>query len=395
MDEHKKKTTRNRGWRWLRRVGYFFGAVGLLVGALALDACAAVGKSARGPRLNRMRHSLQWERGQFVNTIPRVEPRIWGTMVEWIKAKHTVPKGPLPLIKRRAADYATPPASGLRVTWLGHSSMLIEIDGHRVLTDPIWSERASPFSWIGPRRFHPPPLPLKELPPIDAVLISHDHYDHLDRATIVALNKRGARFIVPLGVGAHLEYWGVPSERIEELDWWQEAKVGTLRVVATPARHFSGRSPVMADKDKTLWAGLAVIGPRHRVFYSGDTAMFPGFAEIGERLGPFDATMFDAGAYNQAWADVHLGPEQAVQAHLLVKGKLMIPAHWGTFDLSIHSWIEPMERLITATRSADVPVVTPIPGQRIEPASPPPVTRWWPTVPWNSAREAPVVSSGL
>jgi L-ascorbate metabolism protein UlaG (beta-lactamase superfamily) len=236
-------------------------------------------------------------------------------------------------------------------------------------------------------------LPLDQLPPVDAVLLSHDHYDHLDEPSIRVLNQRVPAFVVPLGIGAHLQYWGVPAAKIRELDWWGQTRVGEIELTATPARHFSGRS--LSDADKTLWAGWSLRGPRHRVYYSGDTAMFPGFKEIGARLGPFDATLIEVGAYDRMWADVHLGPEQAVQAHRDVQGKLMLPVHWGTFNLALHAWTEPVERLLVAAARASVNVVVPRPGESIEPSKPPPPAPWWPKVPWQTAAEHPVVSSGL
>jgi len=278
---------------------------------------------------------------------------------------YSIPVATPPFLQRSATDFSEPPASGLRITWLSHSTLLIEIDGLRVLIDPVWGERASPFNWLGPERFFPPPLPFEQLPGLDVVVISHDHYDHLDFPTIRRLVDDGVPFVVPLGVGAHLEYWGIPAERITELDWWQEHSIGDLRLVATPARHFSGRSMFMADREATLWSGWALLGPQHRLYYSGDTAMFPGFADIGDRLGPFDATMIESGAYNPMWADVHLGPEQAVEAHLMVGGGVMIPVHWGLFDLAVHGWTEPIERVLVAAHKHGVSVVTP----RISPAT--------------------------
>jgi L-ascorbate metabolism protein UlaG (beta-lactamase superfamily) len=248
---------------------------------------------------------------------------------------------------------------------------------------------------MGPKRFHPMPLPLADLPPLDAVAISHDHYDHLDRATVAALAERGERFVVPLGVGAHLEQWGIAPELIDELDWWEEIRVGELTLVATPGRHFSGRSVVMADRNQTLWSGWALIGPAHRVYYSGDTAMFPGFAEIGRRLGPFDVTMIEIGAYNAAWRDVHIGPEQAIEAHRMLRGELLLPVHWGTFDLALHSWTEPAERVLVAARAAGVDLALPRPGESVDPSAEPALTRWWPSLPFQTAEEAPVVSSAL
>jgi L-ascorbate metabolism protein UlaG (beta-lactamase superfamily) len=236
------------------------------------------------------------------------------------------------------------------------------------------------------------PIAADALPEIDAVVISHDHYDHLDYPTVLQLNERGVPFVVPLGVGAHLEYWGVPAAQIHELDWWQQVTLRELSFVATPARHFSGRG---LGADRTLWAGWALIGRERRAYYSGDTAMFEGFAQIGARLGPFDVAMIEVGAYDAMWADVHLGPEQAILAHRAVKGGVLVPVHWGTFDLALHGWTEPMERTLVAARDAGVRVVTPRPGQSIDSAAPPAPERWWPSVPWKTAAEAPVVSSGL
>jgi len=227
------------------------------------------------------------------------------------------------------------------------------------------------------------------------VLISHDHYDHLDHETITALGDRVPRYLVPLGVGAHLEHWGVPASRITELDWWGETEVGDLKLVATPARHASGRALTFSDQDKTLWSGWAIIGPNHRVYYSGDTAMFPELEQIGERLGPFDATMIETGAYNPLWVDVHMGPEQAIIAHQLVRGKLFIPVHWGTFNLASHNWTEPVERALLAAEREGVSASTPRPGESVEPKTATGPFRWWPKVPWKTASENPVMSTGL
>lgn len=370
----------------------------LVLGAAALvltiDAWTALGARAEGVRLARMERSPRYGGGKFRNTLPVVEPEMWTATWRFVAGvPHSRPDGTVPIRRLRRGDFARAPSSGLRVTWFGHSSVLVEIDGRRVLTDPVWGDRVSPSSFVGPSRFHPPPIDLASLPALDAVVISHDHYDHLDMPTIVALEARAPRYFVPLGVGAHLESWGVPAHRIEELDWWDERRVGPLRLVATPARHFSGRS--LTDRDATLWAGWAIVGPRHRVFFSGDTGMFPGFAEIGRRLGPFDVCLVESGAYDAMWADVHVGPEQAIDAHRALRGDVFFPVHWGTFDLSLHSWTEPIERLRVAARRAGVKLVSPRPGEPVDPASPPPVRAWWPSVPWRTASQAPVVSSGL
>jgi L-ascorbate metabolism protein UlaG (beta-lactamase superfamily) len=277
---------------------------------------------------------------------------------------------------------------------MGHSSLLIEIDGYRVLTDPVWSHRASPLGWVGPDRWYGPLIALDELPSIDAVVISHDHYDHLDHGTIAAMKGPAwerTTFVVPLGIGAHLAHWGVPEARIAELDWWQQTRVRDLTIVCTPARHASGR--LLVDNDSKLWAGYALIGSRRRAYFSGDTGLFPAMKEIGARFGPFDLTMIEVGEYNRAWPDWHIGPEQAVTAHQLVRGRLLLPIHWGLFRLAYHTWTEPIERVLVAARAAGVTLAIPRPGQSFEPAAPPPVERWWPDLPWQTAQEHPVVST--
>ena len=358
---------------------------------------APMGARMSGARLERAQASPQWRGDRFGDVMPREEPRMWSSLREWIKggSPHRTPSGPVPIRPRSGAELAALPESGLRVTWLGHSTQLIEIDGHRALIDPVFGPRTSPFSWAGPKRFHPPPLPLDELPPLDAVVLSHDHYDHLDYPTIVRLAQTEVPFVTPLGVGAHLELWGVAPGRITELDWWETHRIRDLELTATPARHFSGRSLTMGDRDHTLWAGWALRGRDHRVYFSGDTAMFPGFAEIGARLGPFDLAMIEAGAYSSLWRDVHIGPEQAVLASQLVRAERMLPVHWGTFDLALHGWTEPIERIVAAASRSGVALATPRPGESVDPGRPIPAERWWPELPWEDAGRAPVVASGL
>ena len=251
----------------------------------------------------------------------------------------------------------------------------------------MWGERTSPFSFAGPKRWYAPPIALSELPPIDVVLISHDHYDHLDAPTIEQMRDWNTRFVVPLGVGAHLEYWGVPAERITELDWGDHLTVDELTVHCTEARHASGRH--LLDQNATLWAGYALVGPSHRVFFSGDTGMFPELSDIGERFGPFDVTMVEVGAYNRAWPDWHMGPEQAVTAHRMLRGKAFLPIHWGLFDLALHGWTEPIERTMAAAQAQGVRVLSPRPGESVEPSTTK-TTRWWPEVAWQTATDHPI-----
>ena len=344
----------------------------------------ALGAAPEGERLARIRRSPNYRDGAFRNpeaTSLASTGSTWQTLRRWLGGhEQRVPPGPLPIVRLTRADFARPPASGLRATWLGHSTVLVELDGARVLFDPVWARRASPSSLVGPRRFHEPPLALDELPPLDAIVAAHDHYDHLDREVVRALARSaaqsGARFVVPLGVGAHLERWGVAPDRIVELDWSESTTVGPLTLTATPARHFSGRG--LNDRNHTLWASWSVAGPRHRVFHSGDTGPFPGFADIGASHGPFDLTLVKIGAYGETWPDIHLTPEQAVDAHAKLRGGLLLPIHWGTFNLAFHAWDEPAERVVAAAAVATgTRLVVPKPGESVEPATPPPVEPWW------------------
>jgi L-ascorbate metabolism protein UlaG (beta-lactamase superfamily) len=381
----------------LRRAAAGVGLAFLLgLAFLIVDGWKAFGHRATGARRERMERSPQWQNGRFENPQPLWNDA-WGALTAMFHASPDAsPKEPVPTETVDPARFATPPATGLRVTWFGHAAMLVEIDGHRVLTDPVWSDRASPYSWLGPRRWYTPRIALSALPAPDAVVISHDHYDHLDHRTVAAILALPAwsatRFVVPLGIGAHLAYWGVPESRIVELDWWERTRIGELEIVAVPARHASGRT-MLGDRDRTLWAGYAFVGPRHRAYFSGDTGLFPGMRDIGERLGPFDLTMIEVGQYHRAWPDWHIGPEQAVRAHGMVRGRVMLPMHWGLFQLAPHAWTEPIERAVAAAGSAGTVIVMPRPGGSIEPEAPPAAARWWPAVPWVDATKDPIRST--
>jgi L-ascorbate metabolism protein UlaG (beta-lactamase superfamily) len=368
------------------------GVLAFVVCFMIVSGCEAFGARARGARLARMERSSEWRDGHFVNPQP-LDNHFWRSIADLSgTSKDASPRMPLPVAALDPRTFVVPPASGLRVTWFGHSSMLLEIDGYRVLTDPVWSERASPYSWIGPRRFAPPVIALSELPAIDVVVISHDHYDHLDMRTVQAMASWKSIFLVPLGVGAHLLSWGIPESRIVEVDWWEAKGFGSLQIVCVPARHASGRAVI--DDDDKLWAGYAFITSSHRVYYSGDTGLFPGMRDIGARLGPFDLTMIEAGQYGRGWPDWHLGPEQAVQAHQLVRGKAMLPVHWAMFQLAYHAWTEPIERVLAAAKPLGVTVLTPRVGQSFEPSGPP-LDHWWPTLSVHTALEDPIVATGF
>jgi L-ascorbate metabolism protein UlaG (beta-lactamase superfamily) len=354
------------------------------------DAWQGIGHRATGARRARMEKSPQWKDGAFENPEPIVN--LYGPMLDGMMhvSAGATPSAPVDAQQVDPAVLAVPPTSGLRLTWFGHSSMLIEIDGHRFLTDPVWSDRVSPLTWIGPKRYYPPLIPLEKIGPLDAVLISHDHYDHLDHRTLIAMKDWNTKFIVPLGVGAHLEYWGIAPEKIIEVDWWERTKFGDLEVVSTPVRHASGRQ--VFDKDATLWSSYAFLGAQHRVYFSGDSGLFTTLQDIGEKLGPFDVAMVEVGQYHRAWPDWHMGPEQAVTAHHLVNAKVFFPMHWGLLTLAYHSWTEPIERSLLATQKDASKIVTPKPGQSFEPDVEAPNARWWPTLRFETAEQHPIVS---
>ena len=328
-----------------------------------------------------MRLQAVFDGKKYHNPVPTSlrPPSGYGQMLKsWLlgkeeRAPQTTP-GPF---RADAAALAAPvPAAALGVTWLGHSTVLLEIDGRRILTDPVWAARVSPAKFMGPKRFFAPPLPLDKLPPLDAVILSHDHYDHLDETAIRALGRTGVPFFCPLGVGAHLRRWGVPAARITELNWWETAALGTdFTLVATPARHFSGRG--LFDRDRTLWASWCLLGPHHKVFFGGDSGPFAeGFRQIGAAYGPFDLTMLEIGAHDAEWAAIHMGPTVALAAHRLLGGGPLLPLHWGTFNLAFHAWRAPVQELQAAAGAA-VPLLLPAPGQRVEVRSGPVDSGWW------------------
>jgi L-ascorbate metabolism protein UlaG (beta-lactamase superfamily) len=268
------------------------------------------------------------------------------------------------------------PASGLRATWLGHSTVLVEIDGVRVLTDPVWGDRASPSTLFGPKRFQPVPVTLGAMPPVDVAIVSHDHYDHLDYPTVRALAKASVPFVTSLGVGAHLEAWGVAPERITELDWWESHEVRGVRITAAPSQHFSGRTPGAGNS--TLWSSFAVRSARHAVFFSGDTGLTPEYADIRARLGPFDLAMLEVGAWHPAWGDMHLGPDNALKAFALLGSGAFLPIHWGTFNLSLHAWDQPAERLLELGPQSGARLLMPKLGEPVEPdLASGKIDAWW------------------
>ncbi len=361
----------------LNRLAIAAGAASAL-GALAAagrGVNAAMGGRPTGARLERVQRSASYRAGAFHNTsrgtssMPSGQREVLRRFRE--SAETRKPVKPIPVV---SASHEPRP-EGLHITWYGHASCLVELDGVRILLDPVWSERCSPSQHVGPKRLHAVPVPLTGLGRVDAVVISHDHYDHLDMDTVRQLvGLTDAVFLVPLGVGAHLDAWGVPATRIVECDWEDGHDVGGVRVTAVEAQHFSGRG---LRRDGTLWASWVLAGEGGRVFFSGDSGFFDGYTRIGEVHGPFDAALMAVGAYDPAWHDIHLDPEEAVEATRLMGGALLLPIHWCTFVLAPHPWAEPVERLLAAASDAGVAVTVPKVGQRVDPSAPPPADSWW------------------
>ncbi len=352
--------------------------IGVVTTMLFFQTLSPALSSSDRTQPNKIERSPQYASGRFkpeARTLDMSPVTFVSTTWDFIfGGKNRTPDAELPVQPVDLSHFNQSADRQLNATWLGHSSLMINIDGYKILTDPVFEKSVS---LVGPTRFNGEvPLDISQVPPIDAVIISHNHYDHLNRFSIEHLHAKAKKFIVPLGVGAQLQKWGVPDSKIVELDWWEEFHIDArLMVAATPAQHFSGRG--LTDRNKTLWASWVIKTPVHRLFFSGDSGYFSGFKKIGAKYGPFDITFIECGAYNKSWARVHMFPEQTVQAHLDLKGDLLHPIHWGTFNLALHPWYEPMERLTACAAENNIVAATPIVGETTVFNTSIPVVRWW------------------
>ena len=330
-------------------------------------------------REQRIAESPQWDGNTFRNPEQVPNTEIWPSL-KMLWAYYNKPEGYLPGSRIPAEPFDIDrwnEPHDLQFTWLGHTTFLIRIDNKVILTDPIFSARAGSFGWLSPGRYSETLPAADVLPEIDVVLITHNHSDHLDEDSIKALAPGTRHFVTPLAAGQLLEAWGVPDEKIHELDWWQTKSIDGLTITAAPAKHTSERG--IFDKNKTLWASYGIHGPKHNLYLSGDSGWFEGLYEIGERLGPFDLTFFEIGAYSnlKGQMEVHYTPEQAVKAHRAVRGKLMVPSGWGTFDLGLFAWYEPVERFLIEANRTGVDYLTPEIGEVVVPGEPGGRKEWW------------------
>lgn len=328
-------------------------------------------------RMEALASNSIYSNGKFTNKEPTTVllPKSYGKLMkkQFGRNPDRVPSSPLPSVM---PDFGSDSLSNeLSLIWLGHSTVLLRIDGRTIITDPVFSKRSSPVSFIGPEKFPvTQPITLNDLPDIDIILISHDHFDHLDHKTIKQIHPEIQKFIVPLGVRAHLERWGVPSDKIDELDWWGQVEYTGIQFTCTPARHFSGRRK---QNNNTLWCSWVINSKEKRVFYCGDSGYGAHFKEIGEKHGPFDITLMESGAYGQYWPQIHMLPEETVRAHIDLKGKLLLPVHWSKYNLAFHPWKEPINRLTRKATELNVQVTTPKIGELVIPGNLIPVNHWW------------------
>jgi len=331
-------------------------------------------------RKQRLQQSPNFKDGKFRNLIetPMLAPdaSYWKIMMERLKSNaQTTPKKPLPSIKSDLKAESNP--AKVQLTWLGHSTLFLQMNGKNILIDPVLSNRTSPFQFMGPKNFAGTNIYKSEdFPELDILLISHDHFDHLDKKTVVDLAQKVKHFYVPLGVGKLLTDWKIPTQKITELDWWDEIQITEdLLLAATPARHFSGRG--LTNRNETLWTSYVVKSQTHTIYLGADSGYGPHFKQIGQKYGPFDLTTLECGQYNAAWPNIHMMPEETAQAHLDLNGKVLLPIHWSKFSLALHSWTEPIDRLLKETNKHNIPVATPLIGEQLILGNPVVENHWW------------------
>jgi len=354
--------------------------IGILIFAaiLFINLSPEFGSKSKGNHKERLRMSPQYTDGKFKNIEETVVMKNtdWGRTSEYFSDGDKVPDFSLPVVRIPEGYFENLPSEKTRLTWFGHSAVLLEIEGKKLFLDPMLGDVPAPHPWLGSKRFNDTlPIAIDELPELDAVLISHDHYDHLDYGSISRIKDRVGVFYVPLGIGAHLCSWGVDETKIVELDWWEKINFEGIKLIATPARHFSGRG--LLDRYSTLWCSWVIKGKRDNLFFGGDSGYDNSFKQIGEKYGPFDFAMLECGQYDVQWPEIHMMPEETVQASIDLNSKLLMPIHWGAFKLGLHSWKEPIERALTEAAALEVKLSTPKIREAIILNESIPVSHWW------------------
>lgn len=356
----------------------------LILGGLIFMACSPEfgGKLTKEYQAQLMT-SKNYRNGKFANTGDVKINMSFSNMMAMIKEQFNAHPEAEPDQKPIVVsiDSATIAAntSETHIYWFGHSTFLIQTAGKNIILDPMLGESASPVPIFGVKRFNKQlPISIEQLPYIDAVVISHDHYDHLDYKSIQKLKEKTSQFYTPLGVGKHLESWGVETHRVHELDWWQSINFENIQLHCTPAQHFSGRGKWFSDQASTLWSSWIIQTNDKKIFFSGDSGYGSHFKEIGEKYGPFDIALMECGQYNKLWKEIHMMPEETIQAAVDVKAKAVLPMHWGAFKLALHSWTDPIERAHAKAKELDMPIVNPQIGEKVVINGHVPVTtRWW------------------
>ncbi|KEQ28873.1 beta-lactamase [Pedobacter antarcticus 4BY] len=333
------------------------------------------GSLPRGKRLELIKSKFYYKDGSLKNlsdTPVKPENVSYFQLLSALLKKNPLrrPPAPLPVLK---PDFTS--SSQTRITWFGHSSYLLQISGLNVLVDPVFSPRTSPFSFIGSLNYAgTEQLRLEDLPDIDILLITHDHYDHLDYQSVLKLSGKTKYFLTSLGVGAHLQHWGIPESKITEMAWYETTTLSGLQFTACPARHFTGR---LFKRNQTLWCSFVVQSSDKRIFLGGDSGYDTHFKEIGERFGSFDLAILECGQYNVYWPFIHMFPEQTVQAAIDLNAKALLPVHWSKFSLALHDWNDPVIRAVKAAADVQLPIATPHLGETITIGDPYPVKQWW------------------
>lgn len=368
--------------RILKMLGISIGAllVLLIVSVSLTVGCAPqFGKSYSKKQKKEFQQLANYQEDHFVNqSETSMDIKYWDALKKQFQNDSSrTPGKNIPPRKLDSLEIVRRAGKGTYVSWLGHSAFLLEMDGKKILMDPMLGESPSPFSFMGPSRYSKElSIEIEKLPSIDLVIISHDHYDHLDHSSILKLKNKVKKFIVPLGVGAHLKHWDVPSENIHELNWWETIQIDGIDLVFTPSRHFSGRG--LLDRSKTLWGSWVIKGADYNLYFSGDGGYDTHFKEIGNRFGPFDLALLECGQYNEQWKAIHMMPEETVQAAIDVQANIFMPIHWGAFTLAFHSWTDPVERAAKRAKELGVPMTTPFIGESIQlELSEYPDSKWW------------------